>query len=192
MPSMGWHRLRPCDRDLSSIVRLLVSGVSLLFLVAGVWSLVNFFRLKSARTALAFAFDVYVIILGTILAFAEIARPAHLFECFGFLSTSSGRAWFLCFLSPLALAAGFSSNRGNVSNVLLIVAGFLGLALTPFALCYGDDHRLHTSSHTQRTGDAHATSPVSSEHTGGGGRTGMFGHKKGGLPARPQGPDSEI
>jgi hypothetical protein len=183
---MGWHRLRPCDRDLSAIVRLLVSGVSLLFLVAGVWSLVNFFRLKSARTALAFTFDVYVILLGSILALAEILRPVHLFDCIGFLASSSGRAWFLCFLSPLALAAGFSSNRGNVSNILLIVAGFLGLALTPFALCYGDDHRQHASSHTQRTGDSYPTAPVASENTGGGGRTGLFGHK------RQQGPDTEI
>jgi hypothetical protein len=149
--------------------------VSLLFVIAGIWSLVNFFRLKNPRTALAFAFYVYVIILSIILSLAEIGWPKKIFALFGFLASPSGRAWFLFFLSPLALAAGFSRNRGAASNVVLIIAGFLGLALTPLALCFGHEHHHHSAGHVT---EVNSTESVPVESTKGGTK-GMFGRQKG-------------
>jgi COPI associated protein len=141
MPSPGWARLRPCDRDLTAAVRVLMIGVSGLLIAAGAWSAVNFWRQDNiVRSGVNFTVYVYLIVFGVLLILAEVGLPKNLFDFFGFLRSSNGRAWFLFFASTFALSSGLSGNRDAIESILRTIAGTLGIATTVVALCYGSDH----------------------------------------------------
>lgn len=183
MPSRGWVRLRPCDRDLRSAAKLVVISVCILLIIAGAWSTVNFWRLEKARDAVNFMIFLYVIVFGALLTLGELGWPRGLFDYFGFLASSSGRAWFLFFTSTLAISAGFSGDRSRISNILLSIAGISGVITTFFALCYAGNHIVDDEAGVGGRG-ASASAPAFSAtanhnthgHTGSVG--GLFGRGK--------------
>jgi uncharacterized membrane protein YgcG len=140
MVSPGWARLRPVNADLRRVVTFLTLAVSVALAVAGVWSIANFLRLDGRRDGVSFTVYVYVIVFGVLLALGELGVPPQIFAFFGFLASSSGRAFFLLFASTLAASAGWSGDRGRVSSILLIVSGLAGVVTSFFGLCYGCDH----------------------------------------------------
>lgn len=184
MPSPGWVRLRPCDRDLRTIVKFVVLGVCGLLIAAGLWSVINFWRLEKARDAVNFTIFLYVIVFGLLLALGELGWPRGLFDYFGFLESSSGRAWFLFFTSTLAISSGLSGDRSRISSILLTIAGILGVIITFFALCYGGDRIVGDATNYGGAGSSAGrgagASTSDGNSTGTGRRGGVAGYFGGG------------
>lgn len=142
MVSPGWARLRPVNADLRRVVTVLTLAVAVALAVAGAWSIVDHVRAADAdrRTAVSVTIYVYTVVFGVLLALGELAFPPGIYQFFGFLASSAGRAFFLIFFASLAASAGWSADRGKPSAILMIAAGIAGILVAVLALCYGRDH----------------------------------------------------
>lgn len=140
MAAEGWARLRPFNADLRRLVTLLTLVVSASQAVGGGWAVIDFVRSGSRKDSISFTVYAYLVVFGILLILGELSLPPGLYNYFGFLATSTGRAFFLLFASSLALSAGWSRNRTWASSLIMIVAGFAGIAISFMGLCYGSDH----------------------------------------------------
>lgn len=141
MPSPGWARLRPVDVDLRHVVTILTVAVAAALAAAGVWSLIDHARFSGDRRAsVSVTVYIYTVVFGVLLAMGELGVPKAIYQFFGFLASSSGRAFFLFFFSTLAVSAGWSADRSRISAILMIAAGIAGIVVAVFGLCYGRDH----------------------------------------------------
>mmetsp|Transcript_1111 Transcript_1111/g.3452 ORF Transcript_1111/g.3452 Transcript_1111/m.3452 type:complete len:161 (-) Transcript_1111:124-606(-) len=116
--------------------------VGILLIAAGVVSIVFFFTsiVASLSNPVSFAVFVYAIISGVLLLAATLGRPRSILNSFGFLKGHRLRGLFEFFMSTLCLGAGFTGSVGSVANIMLLIAGFPAIVLSPLTFFYGTDY----------------------------------------------------
>jgi len=128
--------------NLAPVVKWGNIGIGSYFVVVGIFSIVNIFISLSGalKSPIGFMLFLYISIFGLFLVFGELDWPKGFIRLFFFLRGAYLRALFELFIASLALTAGFTGKTSNVTNILLIIGGFIALALGVLCFCYGTDH----------------------------------------------------
>lgn len=193
MVARGWARLRPFDADLRWPVTVLTILVAACLTVGGGWAVIDLSRAGSSRDSVSYTIYLYLVIFGVLLSLGELGIPRGFYNYFGFLATSSGRAFFLLFASSLALSAGWSRNRSQISSIVLIVGGFSGIVVALMGLCYGSDHHDREDGGIAGATGNHARQQGGGGSAGGGSTIGkLFGRGAGEATDAQNTPESAI
>mmetsp|Transcript_12252 Transcript_12252/g.33035 ORF Transcript_12252/g.33035 Transcript_12252/m.33035 type:complete len:179 (+) Transcript_12252:122-658(+) len=128
--------------NLAPLVKWGNVGIGSYFVVVGIFSLINIFVSLSGALAspIGFILFLYISVFGLFLVFGELDWPEGFIRLFYFLRGCYLRALFELFIASLALTAGFTGSTSNVTNILLIIGGFIALVLGVLCFCYGTDH----------------------------------------------------